>query len=225
MSETNDTADKTLRTERKPLSLKRTVESGHVRQSFSHGRSKSVVVEKRRSAPSMRRARPKIAPPTRCANGRRDRTAHFAGGWPPVPGPCPPTRWMRAAARACRARARRGRSAGARGVLQLLKPLGPRPSLKSRRHPRRPPKSLRGAERSKPSNQRPQSRPQRLLPRTPAAPAVPPKPAPAPRSPDRACTTRCACSVNPSAPARAPERPSTCRASCCAAAMIRVVRP
>lgn len=32
----------------KTLSLKRTVESGQVRQSFSHGRSKSVVVEKRR---------------------------------------------------------------------------------------------------------------------------------------------------------------------------------
>ncbi len=32
----------------KTLSLKRTVESGQVRQSFSHGRSKAVVVEKRR---------------------------------------------------------------------------------------------------------------------------------------------------------------------------------
>ena len=32
----------------KTLSLKRTVESGQVRQSFSHGRSKSVVVERRR---------------------------------------------------------------------------------------------------------------------------------------------------------------------------------
>ncbi|MFA7638450.1 MAG: translation initiation factor IF-2 associated domain-containing protein, partial [Parvibaculum sp.] len=31
----------------KTLSLKRTVESGHVRQNFSHGRSKSVVVEKK----------------------------------------------------------------------------------------------------------------------------------------------------------------------------------
>ena len=49
MSETNETADKTLRGgPRKPLSLKRTVESGHVRQSFSHGRSKSVVVEKKK---------------------------------------------------------------------------------------------------------------------------------------------------------------------------------
>src|SRR5215208_3200354 len=50
MSETKETADKTLRGgERKPLSLKRTVESGHVRQSFSHGRSKSVVVEKKKT--------------------------------------------------------------------------------------------------------------------------------------------------------------------------------
>jgi translation initiation factor IF-2 len=49
MTETKETADKTLRGgARKPLSLKRTVESGHVRQSFSHGRSKSVVVEKKK---------------------------------------------------------------------------------------------------------------------------------------------------------------------------------
>ena len=50
MTETKDTADKTLRgAGRKPLSLQRTVESGHVRQNFSHGRSKSVVVEKRKT--------------------------------------------------------------------------------------------------------------------------------------------------------------------------------
>jgi len=49
MSETKETSDKTLTVApRKPLSLKRTVESGHVRQSFSHGRSKSVVVEKKK---------------------------------------------------------------------------------------------------------------------------------------------------------------------------------
>ena len=48
MSETKETTDKTLSVARKPLSLKRTVESGHVRQSFSHGRSKSVVVEKKK---------------------------------------------------------------------------------------------------------------------------------------------------------------------------------
>jgi len=49
MSETKETTDKTvLSGTRKPLSLKRTVESGHVQQKFSHGRSKSVVVEKKR---------------------------------------------------------------------------------------------------------------------------------------------------------------------------------
>ena len=63
MMETKDTTDKTARPGgttasgqgsagaggRKPLSLQRTVESGHVRQNFSHGRSKPVVVEKRKS--------------------------------------------------------------------------------------------------------------------------------------------------------------------------------
>ncbi|MEO1282949.1 MAG: translation initiation factor IF-2, partial [Pseudomonadota bacterium] len=53
MTETKDSNDKTIRGgaggERKPLSLQRTVESGHVRQNFSHGRSKSVVVEKRKT--------------------------------------------------------------------------------------------------------------------------------------------------------------------------------
>jgi translation initiation factor IF-2 len=49
MTETKETTDKTVHTGvRKPLSLKRTVESGHVQQKFSHGRSKSVVVEKKR---------------------------------------------------------------------------------------------------------------------------------------------------------------------------------
>ena len=50
MTESNDQTDKTLRAgARKPLSLQRTVESGHVRQNFSHGRSKSVVVEKKKT--------------------------------------------------------------------------------------------------------------------------------------------------------------------------------
>jgi len=50
MTETKETTEKTLRsaTPRKPLSLKRTVDAGHVKQSFSHGRSKSVVVEKKK---------------------------------------------------------------------------------------------------------------------------------------------------------------------------------
>jgi translation initiation factor IF-2 len=49
MSEPKEFTDKTARPgARKPLSLKRTVESGHVQQKFSHGRSKSVVVEKKK---------------------------------------------------------------------------------------------------------------------------------------------------------------------------------
>jgi translation initiation factor IF-2 len=49
MSEINETEDKTARGGRKmTLNVRRTVESGHVRQSFSHGRSKSVLVEKKK---------------------------------------------------------------------------------------------------------------------------------------------------------------------------------
>jgi translation initiation factor IF-2 len=52
MSDTKNQGDKTLHVSSKTLSLKRPVEQGTVRQSFSHGRSKSVVVEtvKRRPA-------------------------------------------------------------------------------------------------------------------------------------------------------------------------------
>ena len=49
MSETTNKGDKTLTVPaKKTFSLKRTVESGLVRQSFSHGRSKSVLVEKKK---------------------------------------------------------------------------------------------------------------------------------------------------------------------------------
>uniref|UniRef100_UPI0037843A9D translation initiation factor IF-2 associated domain-containing protein n=1 Tax=Methylocella sp. TaxID=1978226 RepID=UPI0037843A9D len=47
MSETKNPGDHTLSVApTKTLSLKRPVEAGIVRQSFSHGRSKAVVVEK-----------------------------------------------------------------------------------------------------------------------------------------------------------------------------------
>src|SRR5215218_2450533 len=45
MSDTKNQGDKTLHVSSKTLSLKRPVEQGVVRQSFSHGRSKAVVVE------------------------------------------------------------------------------------------------------------------------------------------------------------------------------------
>ncbi|MBK5197893.1 MAG: translation initiation factor IF-2 [Methyloceanibacter sp.] len=48
MSETNETEGKAARGQKMTLGVRRTVESGHVRQSFSHGRSKSVVVEKKK---------------------------------------------------------------------------------------------------------------------------------------------------------------------------------
>ncbi len=65
MSDTNNTDDsKTLSVSTsKPLSLKRTVESGQVRQKFSHGRTKSVVVEKKKRrilAPANRVAEPPL---------------------------------------------------------------------------------------------------------------------------------------------------------------------
>ncbi|WP_243369133.1 translation initiation factor IF-2 [Microvirga solisilvae] len=52
MTDTKNQGDKTLHVSSKTLSLKRPVEQGTVRQSFSHGRSKAVVVEtvKRRPA-------------------------------------------------------------------------------------------------------------------------------------------------------------------------------
>jgi translation initiation factor IF-2 len=49
MSETREPEDKARGRKTMSLGVKKTVESGHVRQSFSHGRSKSVLVEKKRS--------------------------------------------------------------------------------------------------------------------------------------------------------------------------------
>jgi translation initiation factor IF-2 len=73
MSETNETDGKTIRGGARKMSLnvRRTVESGHVRQSFSHGRSKSVLVEKKKrravgSSPgpqAVEGAKPKLAQP------------------------------------------------------------------------------------------------------------------------------------------------------------------
>ncbi|MGZ5916461.1 MAG: translation initiation factor IF-2 [Methyloceanibacter sp.] len=50
MSETNETEGKAAPggSRKMTLNVRRTVESGHVRQSFSHGRSKSVLVEKKK---------------------------------------------------------------------------------------------------------------------------------------------------------------------------------
>ncbi|UHC18153.1 translation initiation factor IF-2 [Methylobacterium currus] len=67
MSETKNPGDKTLHTgPSKTLSMKRPIEQGTVRQSFSHGRSKSVVVEtvKRRPGGAPAPAAPKESAPS-----------------------------------------------------------------------------------------------------------------------------------------------------------------
>jgi translation initiation factor IF-2 len=75
MSDTKNPGDKTLHVSSKTLSLKRPVEQGVVRQSFSHGRSKAVVVEtvKRRalgpgSAKEEKAPQPQAAPAAKAAS-------------------------------------------------------------------------------------------------------------------------------------------------------------
>ncbi|MBF9233130.1 translation initiation factor IF-2 [Microvirga alba] len=65
MTDTKNPGDKTLHVSPKTLSLKRPVEQGVVRQSFSHGRSKAVVVEtvKRRPVGAGGAPEQKAAPP------------------------------------------------------------------------------------------------------------------------------------------------------------------
>ena len=65
MTDTNNTGEKTLgAAPSKTLHLKRPVEQGMVRQSFSHGRTKAVVVEKvKRRVPGSGEAPPREAAP------------------------------------------------------------------------------------------------------------------------------------------------------------------
>src|SRR5207342_3414049 len=82
MSEINETEDKTVRGGRKmTLNVRRTVESGHVRQSFSHGRSKSVLVEKKKrravgatpAAQPVEEPKPKVATAPEPTPAKRER--------------------------------------------------------------------------------------------------------------------------------------------------------
>ncbi|MEW5963697.1 MAG: translation initiation factor IF-2 [Pseudomonadota bacterium] len=105
MSETKDTTDKTIRGgARKPLSLQRTVESGHVRQNFSHGRSKSVVVEKRKTR---KLATPGGAEAERGAAPVAEERAPASEARAPTPAavPAPPIRNLSEEERDARARA------------------------------------------------------------------------------------------------------------------------
>jgi len=68
MVDTKSPGDKTLSVPTKTLTLKPRVETGTVRQSFSHGRTKQVVVEKRGKRriparqPRLKRLRPSLPP-------------------------------------------------------------------------------------------------------------------------------------------------------------------
>src|ERR1700761_7205349 len=94
MAEQNTPGDKKLSVPSKTLSLKPRVETGTVRQSFPHGRTKQVVVEKRgkrrvggdgpdlpHAAPEPVAAPPKPAPaappvPARAPSGGRPAPSH-----------------------------------------------------------------------------------------------------------------------------------------------------
>jgi translation initiation factor IF-2 len=65
MVETKSPGDKTLSVPTKTLTLKPRVETGTVRQSFSHGRTKQVVVEKRGTR-RVGLSRPRPRPPNPC---------------------------------------------------------------------------------------------------------------------------------------------------------------
>src|SRR5688500_15475310 len=73
MAETKTPGDKTLSVSSKTLSLKPRAETGTVRQSFSHGRTKQVVVEKKPKrrlpgeGPAVVESKPAAAPAGRAA--------------------------------------------------------------------------------------------------------------------------------------------------------------
>ncbi len=93
MSDTKDTGDKTISMERKQtLSVPRSVEQGTVRQSFSHGRSKQVVVEKKKrravtpGQPEERAAEPASPAPKAPRPERPARAERPGGGKRPASG-------------------------------------------------------------------------------------------------------------------------------------------
>ncbi len=105
MAETKNPGDKTLSVGSKTLSLKPRTETGVVRQSFSHGRTKSVVVEKR-----TKRRLPGEAPLPPAAEAPR----------PPEVTVSPPAAVARPAAAPARAPAPAPRAGGSGVVLRTL---------------------------------------------------------------------------------------------------------
>jgi translation initiation factor IF-2 len=101
MSDTDTKApgDKTLHMSPKTLSLKRPMEQNTVRQSFSHGRSKAVVVEtvKRRAPGSGAAPARDAAPASRPPAGVSPRARRPPRRQPPEPRPRQPPRRGRSA--------------------------------------------------------------------------------------------------------------------------------
>jgi translation initiation factor IF-2 len=95
MSDTKNTGDKTLTVAPKTtLTLKRPVEQGVVRQSFSHGRSKAVVVEKVKTrvvAPPAKTAAPATAKPAAAPAPSAPVAPRGPTTAPPAPPPRAPT--------------------------------------------------------------------------------------------------------------------------------------
>src|SRR5215470_891446 len=97
MTETDkNPGEKTLKVaSTKTLTLKRGVEQGVVRQSFSHGRTKPVVVEKvKRRVVGPGEGKPEPAPAAAAPAGRRPASkaataAPGAAAWPAAPAPKP----------------------------------------------------------------------------------------------------------------------------------------
>src|SRR6201991_4156018 len=90
MSDANDNENGRNAGGRAPLTLKPraggSVSAGTVRQSFSHGRSKTVVVETKRRAPRPEGVRPVLSAPPRPATP----VAPEAPAAPRAPQPAPP---------------------------------------------------------------------------------------------------------------------------------------
>src|SRR5688572_32107930 len=92
MADTKTPEGKTLSVGSKTLSLKSRTETGVVRQSFSHGRSKQVVVEvKKRRTPGAESKAPEAAPATSRAAPAKPATttAKAAKAAAPVAAPTP----------------------------------------------------------------------------------------------------------------------------------------
>jgi translation initiation factor IF-2 len=91
MAESKNPGDKTLSVGSKPtLSLKPRTETGTVRQSFSHGRSKQVVVEVKRSRTAAKDGKPEASAPAAATPAPVARRAAPPAAKPTAPAPATP---------------------------------------------------------------------------------------------------------------------------------------